>query len=235
MQQIFKIVSPLVFSIFFLTGCVTTSSLIDPSKKTDIQNIAVASLLGDEFHLIRIGVTVFNNDYGKSDVTDWVVDTFAEQEIQKSLSDRYRAPAKVLPHEPNLRQDYLANADNVFKNNKLARLIQLAKNQGADTLIVITPISKGGAGFMTPGFGYFERHYLHTQRILYVSAILRVVSVKDGNDIAFRRIPASNAGEGIEWKASLDDYSEGQRNQLKTRLFENLSRSIRTSLKELGF
>ena len=107
MQQIFKIVSPLVFSIFFLTGCVTTSSLIDPSKKTDIQNIAVASLLGDEFHLIRIGVTVFNNDYGKSDVTDWVVDNFAEQEMLKGLSDRYRAPAKVLPHEPNLRQDYL--------------------------------------------------------------------------------------------------------------------------------
>lgn len=232
-----KISSFILFACLFLFGCAgtTSRSVIDISKTSKIKSIAVVSLLGNDFHAIKIGLTVFNNEYYESDVSGWSVDQFAEQEILKYLNYRQNFHGKTLTYEPNFRQEFLEKSKNPFKNQYLD-VIDLAKKQGANTVIFVEPVTSSNSPLLKPGYGFVEQNKppFSPIRSPYFAAIIRIISVDDGELLGWRWITSPGIDQSIKWKGRLENYSPDEIGQIRKTLLNGLGESLRTSLKEMG-
>jgi hypothetical protein len=147
-----------------------------------IHHIAVVSLVGDKLHIDKIGLTVFNNAAQEVPVPQWTMDSLitlnAVKEIQaggRFAADRLHLEAG----EVSVAEDgTMSKADRRF-------LIERARAQGADTLLMVAATQNPNDRSLSPGYGLYDRRLFgHDGVFLLASVRLAVIRVDDDSVLA---------------------------------------------------
>ncbi|MDD4980036.1 MAG: hypothetical protein PHS93_09430 [Candidatus Omnitrophica bacterium] len=149
--------------VCFLSGCVTLGQPIKSEYKQSINNIAVVSIMGDNFNGVKIGTTVFNNDQFEEDFSTFGMDRKIEESIATYLKHHSGLNAVI---RPDLRKGLRGNFG--YKSNpkqSLERLrshIQNLKAEGIDALIIISPSENifGNTYTHVNGYGFVVQTFL---------------------------------------------------------------------------
>lgn len=64
---------------------------------TGVRSIGVVSALGDEFDMLTIGTTVFNNSGGGGDISEWKINDIVVESVSRELQGRYDLVAVDYP------------------------------------------------------------------------------------------------------------------------------------------
>ncbi|QHS11195.1 hypothetical protein [Sinimarinibacterium sp. NLF-5-8] len=147
------------------------------------KRVVVVSLLGDVFHGIQIGTTVFGNNSYDVAVPEWNIDGVVEKTIIAQLGRTSARSVTVLQHDPGLRarmeKTWTAIGGYDYKD-----LLALARQQGADTLILVRPSRYDNAPAHKPGYGFFERNFMGlSRRCFYSLFITSAFSTASGKEM----------------------------------------------------
>lgn len=230
-----KIIATLL-AIIFLTACSVMRGGISKTDLESSKKIAVVSLLGQKFHGIHVGTTVFGNTAFDASVQEWNIDGKAEQQIISHLRKTASRSAVALQHDPDLGSR-LENMQSFVQGYNYQELINLAKHQGADTLILVQPVRYDNAPFHKPGYGFFERTFLgKSRRCLYSLFIMSAFSIDSGKKIGWEwGFPCESGETELEWKDSLDKYSEKEMQLLRRKTEESVKQNVMQALTVLGY
>ncbi len=116
-------------------------------------------------------------------------------------------------------------------------VVNLAKKQGADILILVQPVHYDNAPFHKPGYGFFERTFLGSSwRCVYSLFIVYAFSTDSGKKIGWEwGLPCLSGDKELEWKDSFDKYSEKEIQQLRRRTEESVKFNVMNALTVLGY
>lgn len=225
-----------LLATLLLTAC---SGMRGGLAKTDLESskaVAVVSLLGQNFHGIHVGTTVFGNTAFDASVPEWNIDGIAEQTIISQLGKTASRSAIALQHDPDL-ETRLEKTRSFMQGYDYQDLVNLAKKQGADTLILVQQVRYDNAPFHKPGYGFFERTFLgNSQRCVYSLFIMSAFSVENGKKVGWEwGFPCESGETELEWKDSFDKYSEKEIQQLRRKTEESVKQSIMKALAVLGY
>lgn len=127
-----------LFVIIFgsLNGCA-----LSPKEKMatypDGAKLAYVSLIGDTFEISVIGTTVFNNEGGFFNVSNWDIDSYIEKSvIESSKGERFEFQAI------EIKDKYMVESI-INERSEPDILMAEAKKQGADFLVVFAPKYQG--------------------------------------------------------------------------------------------
>lgn len=219
-----------------LTAC---SGMRTGSAKATLASsntVAVASLLGQTFHGVHVGTMVFGNTSYEAPVPEWNIDAMTEQKVIAHLGQTASRKAIVLQRDSELRSR-LDKAHSFFTGTDYQEIANLAKQQGADTVILIQPVRYDNAPFHKPGYGFFERTFFGaSQRCVYSLFIVSVVSTATGKRAGWEwGFPCEFGEKELEWKDSLDKYSEKELQLLRRKTEQDVEQNVMKALKELGY
>ncbi len=227
----------LLVALLFLTSC---SGLKGPLTKSEIQStrkVAVISLLGENFHGIRVATTVFGNIYYVTSVPDWNIDGITEDFIVSRVSSPGIRSALALAHDSALQKRFVKSwgfANNGFDYDEL---FALAKEQGADTLIVVQPTPYSNARFHRPGYGFYENTFMGgSRRCVYSLFTVDVFSVSSGDRLGWEwGLPCESGETEIAWKRGFLEYTEEEKERLREKTVASVISGVSNALKILGF
>jgi hypothetical protein len=120
-----------------LISCSAMRGKMPNEKLESAKKIVVVSLLGDTFHGIHIGGTVFNNEVYDAPVPEWKIDAFNEQTLIEHISKNNTRNVSVLKHDSGLGDRFEKSFSFLNDGFSYEEIINLAKQQGADTVILI--------------------------------------------------------------------------------------------------
>lgn len=225
----------LLFCMFALSGCALPPENIAAPDLEASKKVAIVSLLGTSFHAIRVSTTVFGNVSYDVPVADWNIDRMVEQVLVATVSKNGARTPIILPHDPDLgtrleksRSAYRYDYDEVLK---------LARQQKADTLLLVQTQWVEDPPHYKPGYGFFERTFLgKSNRCVYASFSVRALSVQTGKPLArgFRELVCSGTTE-IEWKESFDQYTVQEKQQLRRLTEDKIKQGVTKALSTMGF
>jgi hypothetical protein len=212
-----------------ISGCV---SLHVPDEDLDkTKRIGVISILGETFHGISIGTTVFNNTFFSATVPEWGINKYAASTVVALLRENARFESGEMDH---------AGLDWEIADESRQRW-EAAEKQGFDKLIIIRPrIFLGNYSFFKPSFGLFERSMFGLGfRCVYMGYRIGVYDVATGKQIA-----AGGDGEDescnkfgrdnqFTFKKSFKDYTPEEKQAMRQRLEAKISKSLRHLLEQL--
>jgi hypothetical protein len=189
--------------------------------------IAVASALGDSFEGVSIGFTVFNNRSFSGKVTDWHVDTYAENAAIELLRSNPRlAPAEL--------DRSALSAEQVREHTKA--LWAAAERQGFTQLVLLEPVGLSG---YRPGYGLFERTAFGLrQQCLYVAYTVSLYDVATRERINWISGTSPRCGPGtdgdIPFATPFESYRPETIRILRSRLEQRIAQTLRNSLEKLS-
>ena len=130
-----------VFSVVLGVG-----AAIAADAKQAPRNVAVVSLFDDTFHKLQFGLMVFSGEFLEKDVPDWHVAETSEAEMVALLKQKGIGEiAAVLPQPRAARRHRIGIEQ---------PLIQMAREAGFDTLVLIRPKrDEGNFREYVPGYG----------------------------------------------------------------------------------
>jgi hypothetical protein len=216
-----------------MVGCSSMKRPVSEQDALKISNVATVSLLGNEFHNIKVGTTVFNNYSFIENVPDWKIDELAAREAAVILSKS--RGTSVLPLE--ISQIDSINTDSPDEIEK--KISKIALRSGIDTVVIIRKAGSSNYPFLTPGFGYFERSVLsYSTHGPYTMFITSVVDTKSQKEIAWEWGIGVPCGVGcaidVPMKKSFNEYSNEEIQRIRSSIEADLKSSIRYSLTKLG-
>jgi len=191
-------------------GWCDAASLGIGSAPRALGNIGVVSLLGSTFHATRLGLTVFGNSDSSADVADWAIDQDTMEFLRSTLAanDYVVSTLDITPRR----------ADDLYSQERPSRpdydaLVRLAKEQGFDTLIVVSRSGVSTNDRIQPGFGLYAQA---AAVFPYASMFLAIRDVKTGRRIASEVGYASEdfLDKTIKWRDRLEDYSDAERHRI---------------------
>lgn len=208
-------------------------------SKTDLESskkVAVVSLLGQNFHGIHVGTTVFGNTAYDTHVPEWNIDGMAEQTIISHIGRAASLSAIALQHDPDLGSR-LESTRSFMQGYDYQEVINLAKKQGADTVILVQPIRYDNAPFHKPGYGFFERTFLgSSRRCVYSLFIMSAFSTESGRKVGWEwGFPCESGEAEMEWKDGFDKYSEKELQLLRRKTEESVKQNVMKALAVLGY
>jgi hypothetical protein len=173
-------------------------------------NIGVLSLLGTTFHATRLGFTVFGNSDHSADVADWAIDRDTMEFLSSTLAANNYV-VSTLDIAPR-RADDLYNQERPPRPDYDA-LMRLAKEQGFDTLIVVSRSQVASNDKIPPGFGLYAQL---SAVFPYASMFLAIRDVTTGRRIASEVGYASEdfLDKTIKWRDRLEEYSDDERQHI---------------------
>lgn len=90
----------LLFLIIAIGGGLAGCATVTPAEPVEgIRSVGVASAFGDEFQMLTIGTTVFNNSEGSGDIAEWGVNELTIDTISSALSNNYELVDVEYPRE----------------------------------------------------------------------------------------------------------------------------------------
>ncbi|PQA87758.1 hypothetical protein [Hyphococcus luteus] len=78
-----------------VAGCATTPA----APVVGVNSLGVVSAFGDEFQMLTIGTTVFNNSEGSGDISEWGVNELAINSMKTALAGKYELVDVEYPRE----------------------------------------------------------------------------------------------------------------------------------------
>lgn len=226
----------LIFTSLCLSACTAMRTGSAQATISSSEKIAVASLLGTEFHGIHVGTMVFGNSSYEASVPQWNIDGAAEKKIIDHLSRNGSRNVVSLPHDPAMGSR-LEKSHSFVQGYNYQELIDAAKQQGADTLIVVQPVRYDNAPFHAPGYGFFERSFFgSSRRCVYSLFIMSVISTKTGKKAGWEwGFPCELGETELEWKDGLDKYSDNELLLLRKKTEASVEQNVMSALKTLGY
>lgn len=234
-MNFYKTIS-IILATLLLTAC---SGMRGGLTKNDLEsssNIAVVALLGQDFHGIHIGTTVFSNEAYKEAVPEWNIDEFAEELITTQLNEGGSRTIAALQHDSKMGERLKATWS--FMNGyDYSELLDSANKQGADTLILVQPIRYDNKPFHEPGYGFYERSIFgNSQSCVYSLFVISVFSIDSRKELGWEWGFPCEAGEfEIKWKDSFDKFTEKEIQQLRFKVENSVRQNVLSALKVLGY
>lgn len=226
----------LILLAVVLSACALNK--IDKESLPAVKNIAVYSAVGPTLYYDHLGLTILSNDEGELDVTDWKVDDMAEQKVVSLLSAKgYKAgtiKAADFQRQTNASPEEVKN------------LIGLARAEGYDTLIVLTPyelpwehnvlhIPRAG------GYGVARRTLLGMgNTFMYVLVKTAVYDTASGENVGWSpgysawSTPPWGPVSDWEWHDNPADNTPEQMTRLKTETSAMFDRVLTFSVGDTG-
>lgn len=231
----------LAVTLMLLAGCVDTR--IADQAREHLGRTGVVSLLGNSFHAIHIGTTLFNNDAYDADVSSWNVDQDAAEHVRAELATD-GIETDTLSLEPVARERFRRDDKGEFNRRDSSveanyeELCRLASRQGYDTLIVIVGSGANEYGPpLKPGYGVFVRSFLGMSRgFTYAQFMIRVIDVKNEKQLAREISQPTDAvmSKAIPWKTNLDEYSPERRAAFKSGVEDHMRHEIDRMLTQMN-
>lgn len=202
-----------------------------------IQRMAVVSLLGDSFHGVSIGMTVFQNKAYDASVPAWDMNTEVTGEALRTIGLRGRIPAEALKlGELSVGSLYKKAKDTDVSREGVQTLLALAKEQGNEALLLIQQTDGGeNSPFHRPGFGLFRRSaFGMTMQCVYVSFRMVLYRVDTGKVIARAwQEPCTTGRDQWVWKSAWDQYSAEEQKAFQTAVREQFFGIVDMHLDEM--
>lgn len=135
---------------------------VKPSDMDGIHRMAVHVRLGDTFHANFVGTTVFTNKLFDVPVPQWGIDSYTTGQIVEAMNVRGRFPAESLDvSHLNVQHLYHKRGAILGSREVEAILLEQAKQQGADALMVVEMVEPGANfRFQSAGYGVFRKETL---------------------------------------------------------------------------
>jgi hypothetical protein len=197
------------------------------------KNVGVVSLLGDQFHGVYVGFTVFGNTNFEADVADWAIDRYAEELLAAHLREKHSVNATPLAVDAAARRRYFESPPSLLKGPDLDAIYAAAKEQGFDTIAFVLGGSNGNNRFHKPGYGFYARSALGgTPRCVYTAFIVTINSVETRNQ-SDQAAPICAFGEReLEWKDKFEDYSAQEQALMRRKVEASLKAELPASASE---
>jgi len=205
---------------------------LDDHSLARLPNVGVASFLGNTFHGVHIGTTVFNNEFFDANVSDWNIDSMTADFLVKTLTD---AGVHVSPLTPP--PDVLGSLYRKDTFVDYPALYALAAQQHLDTLIFVARIPDTGGRDIQASYGIFERTLLGLAHIeAFARLFVGIVDVKAQKVLAVSpATPFSGArSKDLQWKASFDAYSPEEKERLKQAVEMRIRAEVAQRLREMN-
>jgi len=209
----------------------------DSRGLSGVQKIAVFSRLGDSFHGRWVGVTAFNNKFFDAPVPDWAIEPFIQQSVKETLSaDAMPRSAEALDTSGlDLKVLYTKSGAVTFSNEVVGTLLDQARKQGADALLVIEMAGWGGPyQFESAGFGVFRNPFGGCIYTAFMATVFRTDSGKRAGSTAEPPPCVSSKTDSFEVKATWDEYSPEQKTAFETAVKQKIRERLTIQFRHLG-
>lgn len=220
-----------------LTACAALGVRGAPSADdaAKISRVGVISLLGNNFHGVSIGTTIFNNEYFEGNVPEWEIDRFAESRILELLGSNPRLTVARFEYKPTLE-------DGLISKEGAKKFFAEAKKQAFDTLVVVDPSGYDNAPHLKPGYGLFDRSFLGAEvsRCTYSLFIVEVLDVQSEKRTGWQWSFDPWTGHpcqgetSVAWKGSFDQYTSQERDEFRRLVEKETSDGVRIALVKLN-
>ncbi|MEE2945348.1 MAG: hypothetical protein VX444_09265 [Pseudomonadota bacterium] len=231
-----------VFFTLALAGCVTTGGQFVGELASSRQSVGVYSGMPNEFHNMRVGLTVFNNSYTKFGTASWDMIGYAERTAQAQLK-RQGVPRVEVIRTGGRITETLSDTG-VFADKRpevFDAVFQVAKAQGLQKVALITAdyYTEGPADFLPP-YGIWTAGALGSQRppVLYTKAMISFYDVatrKSEGVYALSSQPAFGKAptpfSEVTFKQNASQYTSAERRLFERALKTQLNIAIQTALR----
>lgn len=227
----------LLLIIPFLASCTGMRGAVSDAELQSGRNVAIASLLGNSFHVIRVGTTVFGNASYEAPVPEWNIDGATEELIVSRIARRDSRRATPLKRDPGLAARF-GSSWSFFNNGfNYDEVLKLAQEQGFDTLIVVQPTPYSNAKFHKPGYGFYERTLFgSSNRCVYSLFTIDVFAVSSRRKLAWEwGFPCNSGEDALDWKDDFAKYTSEERASLRRRAEESVRGNVLKALTSLGY
>ena len=149
--------------ILMLSGCATLSRPLSLTYKQSINNIAVVSVMGDNFEGKKIGTTVFNNEQFEDDFSFFNVDEKIEETVAQYLKNHSGFNSII---RSDLREEFRGSFDYDSKpKQSLSKLSSRLHDLRAEEMDAVLVVSQGSCSFENfpeylNGYGVAVRSFL---------------------------------------------------------------------------
>lgn len=219
-----------------LSGCAGFGKTSEPeaadAASNRIKQVGVLSVMGDDFHVVRMGFTNFQNVHYDASVGDWKIDQVATDTALKLLAGNDRIKASAFDRS-RLSPDQL-------ESNRSDALWQAAQRQGLDTLIIVRPSEISALKHFTPGVGLFERKMVgEGDRCIYTAYVVKVFDVKTRKELDSNWGGPSpckvGSDEQVPFKKDFSEYSSAEKDEMRRLLAARFDDTLSYTLGTLHY
>lgn len=223
----------LLATVLILTGC-SALKLQSPVSDESIRatsKMGVVSILGDDFKGIKLSSTRFQNEYFTGDVADWSIDKFAVSTAITQL----KASHKFSISELDRRSIPFQN----INRGAYELLLDTARNQGYDKLMILRPEVLPENRYYAPGYGLVENWVLGEVlfRCTFASFYIEIYNFEKKEITTSMPAYFKHCNKDdkliIPFKQSFDLYSMEERAILRAQIENRLRNSLVETLRYL--
>jgi hypothetical protein len=185
--------------IYLLSGCsvIDIRRSIEGSAQAKIKSVGITSTLGNSFHGVLIGTTIFNNKDYIVDVSDWKIDDKAVEIAVSLLGRGGRRTAKPMATK--------------FMPHDFKAMIEAGRQMGVDAVVVISPSRYDNQPHFAAGYGIHRRSIMGMSTdCIYSLFIVEVFDVASEKKLGWQwgfppwqGIPCFGKDKNLAWK---DDF-----------------------------
>lgn len=200
------------------------------------KRIAVVSELGNNFHRIVVGTTVFGNSTTRTDVKDWRINHQAASHLVARLSKQGLNATEV-------ESDLFTPLDgsSPYAISRVAdQVVAQIKPQGYDNLLIISPVTSTNYPFFYPGYGLNTEHFFgQSKSCIYAIFLVRLYDLRTDQEIGWEWM---NAGRGpcerdsaadLALNDSLEAYSAPEQQEIRRRIEQRVIQSLDATVDKL--
>lgn len=228
--------------IALLSGCATVGiEKIEQLKPGT--SIVPISLMGETLAIRHVGTTVFQNAHRDVTVADWQLDKYTESSASKVVGDGKRFQAIVAETKDaragagKLGSDFWTGK--VTLQGGTESLTKLAKDAGADYVLVLGPLQLGDPFFGTnqriSGYGVYQRAVFGSRRAInFLTMRIVLLDGKSGAEVARTHGYLSSPRTEVSWMDSNNlDLSADNNQDTRTAIQGLIDAVLRKALAEL--
>lgn len=238
-----RLLSMNLFLAILLAGCATTHP-IKPEKLSSISRVSAVSLLGNELHVTFSGTTIFTNKWLKTDVTNWHIDDFVQEAIEKTIvADGRFSYVDISPDTDTMMKVYgskevspccARDYDLSLIRDEIQRI---SSEYGIDTLILVLESDLQDAtgnweATQRAGYGLYQETFLGLKQT-FTHIYIRVIVV-DTSNLQELSSNLRAGGETIDnryWKSAFETLAPEEKQfierSIKVQLWENLITALK--------
>lgn len=219
------------------SGLVSCAAVPDKSgPPIKLGDVRVASVLGTTFTGFDQGLTRFGNARYTADVATWKVDGFVTAQMISLLKGSSATSVKALDTGPVPLSVLYPKSQSELHPDPL---LEAARSQGADTLIVVSltwpawpahKLAGTGYGWFNSGFGPLNSRRIFATFRVSIFNVSSGTLIASADPVPIKAMPALD----IPWRATFGEIDPGEIVTLRTFLETYLAAGVRLGFEELG-
>lgn len=228
-----------LFGLFLLLLLSPASAGLFSSKLSDgdaagIHKVAVLSCLGDTLYVDSIGLTAFNNKGFQAPVPQWNMDSSITEHVTEMMRLRGRWPAEAL----NIGFEQLGwhqfGGYSGFSHEGRHRMVEQARAQGADAVLVVCREENPHDSHVKAGFGLYSHSLLGKEhQSLLASYYVMILGVPSDKVLAQQHpdplVPQKTAlPMRASWELYTPEEQAGLESDLRKFIYSGLDQALET-------